>query len=66
MKIICSNLCYARPHPDPLLRGEGTAIARFDSFEALSGKYSHTTLIETAGVSPSPWGEGRGEGGRYN
>jgi hypothetical protein len=66
MKTICGNLCYVRPHPDPLPRGEGTAIDSFATYESLFGKSSHMESFETANVSPSPWGEGRGEGGLCN
>ena len=56
----------ARPHPNPLPRGEGTAIADFFFYGSSFGKYSRTIFFETASVSPSPWGEGWGEGGCYN
>ena len=60
------NLLNARPHPDPLPRGEGIAVAPFVFCEKLSGKSSRWCFVEVANDSPSPWGEGRGEGGRWN
>jgi hypothetical protein len=53
----------ARPQPDLLPRGEGTATAHFWFCGGLSGKFSHRYSGEMADVSPSPWGEGRVEGG---
>jgi hypothetical protein len=60
------KMFHARPHPDPLPQGEETAIVRFDFCGKLSGESSRTIFFGTANVSPSPWGEGRGEGGRCN
>jgi hypothetical protein len=59
-----SNGGLARPHPDPLPRGEGTAKAHTRFFGRLFGQSSRGFTIKTASDSPSPWGEGRGEGGR--
>ena len=56
----------APPHPNPLPRGEGTAESRFDDFGSPLGKSSRGFSRETANGSPSPGGEGRGEGGRSN
>jgi hypothetical protein len=47
------------PHPDPLPAGEGTAIAPLPKI----GQSSHRRTADDN--SPSPWGEGRGEGGRF-
>jgi hypothetical protein len=47
------------PHPDPLPRGEGTAIARLPKIR----KASHRRQVDDN--SPSPWGEGWDEGGRF-
>ncbi len=44
------------PHPDPLPKGEGTAGDGLRDSEPLSPRQL------TVGDSPSPWGEGRGEG----
>jgi hypothetical protein len=57
------NLFNAHPHPDPLPRGEGTAAARLKNFASQLGKSSHMILPAVAMDSPSPRGEGRGEGG---
>jgi hypothetical protein len=52
-----------RPHPGPLPRGEGVTEEQFQ-FCAESHHQSNRRLLrETANVSPSPRGEGRGEGG---
>ena len=40
------------------------AVAPFWFLDARPGKSSRTFSRETANDSPSPWGEGRGEGGR--
>jgi hypothetical protein len=50
------------PHPDPLPRGEGTAIAAFVFLEKSSGKSNAWIFQKTGNDSPSPLGEGRGEG----
>ena len=52
-------------HPDPLPRGEGTAVGRCWFCGALSGKSSRGFSSEAKSDSPSPWGEGRGEGELY-
>jgi hypothetical protein len=54
----------ARPHPNPLPRGEGTATTRFASFGRSLGKSCHGSPRVTANNSPSPGGEGQGDGGR--
>jgi hypothetical protein len=54
----------ARPHPDPLPRGEGTATERLLLFGRSSRQPSRWLPSETAHGSPSPGGEGRGEGER--
>ena len=64
MKTFSGNLFYARPHPGPLPREEGIAVARFDICEKSFSKSSRTKFFGTENDSPSPWGEGRGEGGR--
>jgi hypothetical protein len=50
------------PHPDPLPRGEGTAIGRTGASPAFVANPAANFVQETACDSPSPWGEGRGEG----
>jgi type II restriction enzyme len=52
-------VCTA-PHPDPLPPGEGTAIAPLPKIR----QASHRRPAD--GNSPSPWGEGRDEGGRFH
>lgn len=56
----------ARPHPEPLPRGEETAMLNSWKFVDASRESSRGFAMEVANVSPSPWGEGRGEGGRRN
>ena len=53
-----------RPQPDLLPPGEGSAIARLFIIGRPSGQPSRRFFKETADDSPSPWGEGRVEGGR--
>jgi hypothetical protein len=55
-----------RPHPGPLPRGEGAANVRFAFCRKSSVQSSRTLFRGTAYDSPSPGGEGRGEGGRNN
>jgi hypothetical protein len=64
MKFMFANLPEARPHPDPLPRGEGTAVDGFEFREELLGRWLLSICLKAGSVSPSPWGEGRGEGGR--
>jgi hypothetical protein len=54
----------ARPHPDPLPRGEGTAIVHSSVLGNAFAQSHRRSSSETANGSPSPGGEGRGEGGR--
>jgi hypothetical protein len=56
----------ARPYPDPLPRGEGAAILNSWRIVSASRKSGHVFALALANVSPFPWGEGRGEGGRDN
>src|SRR5437868_6202280 len=55
-----------RLHPNPLPRGEGTAIEASLLSENPAGKPSAAILQPSESVSPSPVGEGRGEGGRFS
>ena len=48
---------HARPQPGPPLQGEGEPTSR-------PAKRGARKTLEAADVSPSPWGEGRGEGGQ--
>jgi hypothetical protein len=48
----------------PLPRGEEITIGRCWFCERRSGQSSRGVFKATAHVSPSPWGEGRDEGGR--
>jgi hypothetical protein len=66
MKALLEKMFCARPHPDPLPRGEGTAVVHFIFFECFSGCWPRPICQVTESVSPSPWGEGRGEGGYYD
>jgi hypothetical protein len=66
MKTSQRQMFYAHPHPDPLRRGEGAAVVHFIFCESFSGCRPHPIYQVTGSVSPSPWGEGRGEGGCYN
>ena len=54
----------ARPHPNLLPRGEGIAATRFDLSQASFTNPVAGNSPNAETVSPSPWGEGRGEGGR--
>ena len=56
----------ARPHPNPLPRGEGTAVVCFAFCENFSSRLQRLICKVAGSVSPSPWGEGRGEEGCYN
>jgi hypothetical protein len=68
--ILCSSrreeahaeMFYAHPHPDPLPRGEGTAVGRFifAKFFLAAGRARFAKRLET--ILPLPAGEGRGEG----
>jgi hypothetical protein len=57
-------LFHARPHPDLLPREEGTAFARFAFSAGRPANPVARIFKPTANGSPSPWGEGRDEGGR--
>lgn len=46
--------------------GEGTAIVNLVILVDASRESSRGFAREAASVSPSPWGEVRGEGSRYN
>ena len=68
----------ARPHPDPLPRGEGTAMDVFGEFQNCFcsrrpfGFGNHCSaptgspeqFVNRRMILPLPGGEGRGEGGR--
>jgi len=59
------KIIYVRPHPDPLPRGEGTAVLDSVYCGSSLSRWLISICRWTGSVSPSPWGEGRGEGGRY-
>ena len=65
MNSLKQRMVNARPHPSPLPRGEGTGCERFLIFGRTPRKSSREFSREAANGSPSPGGEGRGEG-RYN
>ena len=44
------------PHPNPLPRGEGTAVVRSLAVGSASGQSSRRFALETADVTPSPGG----------
>ena len=48
------------PHPNPLPRGEGTAIAGSGLFPCLCGQFRRSLWRGTGGDSPSPQGRGPG------
>ena len=50
----------ARPHPDPLPRGEGAAVVRAQFIVYLFGQSSRRFAPAAASDSPSPWGRGPG------
>ena len=54
----------ARPHPGPLPRGEGESFAGFLEGRRLVLAGTRRAIRGRAMATPSPWGEGRGEGGR--
>src|SRR5258706_16319380 len=57
------NRLNACPHPDPLPQREGTAIVSPWMAEQPSCQCRHTTARKATNDSPSPGGEGWGEGG---
>jgi hypothetical protein len=57
------ELLDTRPHSNPLPQGEGTGTVRFEFCGKLSGESSCMIFFETTNITPSPRGEGRGEGG---
>jgi len=48
----------ARPHPNPLSRGEGTGCERLSPFGSAFIKPGRSSSQKTANESPSPGGEG--------
>ena len=57
--------CFnARPHPNPLPQVEGTSLDALFQCDSCHDKSRLVIRHETANVSPSPGGEGRGEGRR--
>jgi len=56
----------ARPHPGLLPRGEGESFAAFLKRRAAGIASAASNKPETDDTIPSPWGEGKGEGGRQN
>ena len=44
----------ARPHPDPLPRGEGTAVGHFNFCESCASRWPSLFCQDAASVSPSP------------
>jgi len=52
------------PHPDPLPRGEGTAAEHADKLSQSRSSFPPLPCQGAGNNSPSPWGEGRGEGER--
>jgi hypothetical protein len=65
MKSSNGILLHAHPHPDPLPQGEGTAVEHFVLCGNFSSRWQRLIRRITGSVSPSPWGEGRGEGERH-
>jgi hypothetical protein len=66
MKALQIKLFYARPHPNPLPRGEGTTVGWFNFCNFFASRCPRSICQVTESVSPSPWGEGRGEGDCHN
>lgn len=62
---VVKSLCNARPHPDPLPRGEGESFAVSLVNRRLDSRGAITNYRERSQAVPSPGGEGQGEGGRY-
>src|ERR1035441_8844026 len=61
----CRKICFdARPHPGLLPRGEGITSRVFDFSDDCPANPGARIFKKAARVSPSPWGEGRDEGGR--
>ena len=54
----------ARPHPGLLPRGEGETFGAFLECRAAGMAVASSSKLETDDAIPSPWGEGKGEGGR--
>jgi len=57
-------MCDARPHPNPLPRGEGESSAVFWHFESRPLHKTNPQNLECATPVPAPGGERQGEGGR--
>jgi hypothetical protein len=53
MKTFQIQLFYARPHPDSLPRGEGTAAVHFIFCESVSDCRPHPICQKTGSVFPS-------------
>jgi len=58
------TVSLVRPHPDPLPRGEGTAIGHSDLLQNRRTFLRQSSYRAPENNSPSPGGEGWGEGGR--
>lgn len=65
MNLQRQRMFNARPLPNPLPQSEGIAATRSANFGRPLGKFSRWFSREMANGSPSPGGEGRGEGGRF-
>ena len=61
-----TSVLQVRPHPDPLPRGEGTAIGHTDWLLSRQAFLRQSPYRAPENNSPSLGGEGRGEGERIN
>jgi hypothetical protein len=63
-ELFLRDLLNARPHPGLLPRGEGETFPAFCKNQRRDWPDGLSKYESATPDAPSPWGEGRGEGGR--